>query len=485
MRESQQAHLLTQYVENLKHNPDALPPTDLDGDMADFARKLAESQSLRRTRVWSQVLAETAQNIAAGGRNVQNLNQNTFFDETTTMTDYTLFDDYRTPHFPQTQKKRQTFPLTLAVATLAMILGIAVMIAIRSLPEGDNTPYAAQISGNQIASTTMVASIVPTSTPFTMTNAPIELSLRSAGDLRNERILIRNLGNTLDLSGWSLSDANGLTYILPDDRRLFNDGSLAIYSTSGTNTPVNVYWGLDSALFSDGSNIVTLYDADGNAVSSVSNEISNLQPTVMPTTTPPQLCNVIPLDNSGGARVRNMPDQTSAVQIATLPEGTIAGVFEMVRSADGVIWYRIRADIDDAQISGWVMMDAISEVDTPCPGIPGSQVMMVTTTPIGRLEVTIVPTVVPDVNTLMSGYDYLPVVIAGLDIPQGTLITETMLAVVYMPVSTVQDMVSRNGTVISGMATFREGARYATEDIARWQPLFMTQLAEGGGGGGN
>lgn len=148
-----------------------------------------------------------------------------------------------------------------------------------------------------------------------------------------------------------------------------------------------------------------------------------------------------------------------------------------------MIWYRIRADIDDAQISGWVMMEAITEVGTACPGIPNSQ-MIVTATPIGRLEVTIIPTVVPDVNALMSNYDYLPVVIAGLDIPQGTLIAENMLVIVYMPVETVQDMVSRNGSVISGMATFREGSRYATEDIARWQPLFMTQLAEGGGGGG-
>ena len=39
MRESQQAHLLSQYVESLKHNPDATPPADLDEEMAIFAKQ--------------------------------------------------------------------------------------------------------------------------------------------------------------------------------------------------------------------------------------------------------------------------------------------------------------------------------------------------------------------------------------------------------------------------------------------------------------
>lgn len=480
MRESQQAHLLTQYVESLKQNPDAKPPLELDRDMAEFARKLVDSQNHRRARVWSQVMAEVKHDSTAGGRTFPN----TLFDETTTMTDPKVFSDYRAPHFPQTQKKRQTFPLTLAVASLVLILGLAVMIAVRSLPERfNNNSYGAQISDDQTKTPTMAASIVPTSTPIMMTNSAIEFSVQNAGELRNEAILIRNLGDTLNLNGWALSDGTGESYTFTQDTQLFNNGTVLLHSTSGTNTPVNYYWGLTSALFHDAGREISIFDADGNFVSSISADTTNLQATVMPTTTPPNLCDVSGNAN-GGTRVRNIPDQATSVQIGTLPEGTIAGVFEQVADSNGAIWYRIRADIDDAQISGWVLAQAVTEVGTSCPTIPRAPIA-ITATPIEAPQPTFVPTVPPDLTSLFSSYDYLPVVIASLDIPQGTQITENMLAVVYMPVQTVQDMVSRNGTVISGLGTFREGSRFAAEDIARWQPIFMTQLAEGGGGGGN
>ena len=98
----------------------------------------------------------------------------------------------------------------------------------------------------------------------TAINAQVEITnITGAGDITTEAVIIRNLGNTLNLSGWTLSDGDGNTFVFPDERRLFSNASLTINTRSGQNTPVVLHWGLDQAVFGELGDVIVLADEDG------------------------------------------------------------------------------------------------------------------------------------------------------------------------------------------------------------------------------
>ena len=109
----------------------------------------------------------------------------------------------------------------------------------------------------------------PVVTP-TVTLAPIAVNAQveiadviGLGDITTEGIVIRNLGNTLNLSGWTLSDGDGNTFVFPDERRLFSNASLTIFTREGQNTPVVLHWGRDEAVFGEAGDVIVLADEDG------------------------------------------------------------------------------------------------------------------------------------------------------------------------------------------------------------------------------
>ncbi|HEX3049415.1 MAG TPA: LysM peptidoglycan-binding domain-containing protein [Aggregatilineaceae bacterium] len=81
------------------------------------------------------------------------------------------------------------------------------------------------------------------------------------GITASEFVEIRNNGATADLTGWRLVDADGNTFIFPS-LRLFAGASIAIFSRSGENTPVSLYWGQNAAIWSAGET-VTLMNPEG------------------------------------------------------------------------------------------------------------------------------------------------------------------------------------------------------------------------------
>lgn len=88
-------------------------------------------------------------------------------------------------------------------------------------------------------------------------------SVIGAGDVENERVHIRHVGTEeVSLDGWSLEDEQGNTFDFPA-LTLFTGGAVTVYSTSGNNTVKELYWGLDTAIFSEGE-LVILLDPDGN-----------------------------------------------------------------------------------------------------------------------------------------------------------------------------------------------------------------------------
>jgi len=108
--------------------------------------------------------------------------------------------------------------------------------------------------------------IEPTITlPPTAVNAQVEIvRVISAGDITAEGIEIRNTGGVVDLSGWTLEDADGNVFTFPE-QRLFTNGLVTVYTRRGTNTPIALYWGRSEAVWGEAGDSVTLADSDGDA----------------------------------------------------------------------------------------------------------------------------------------------------------------------------------------------------------------------------
>lgn len=107
----------------------------------------------------------------------------------------------------------------------------------------------------------------PTATlPPTATNAQVEIvRVLSPGDINAEGVDVRNNGAVVDLTGWKLSNAAGVSYTFPQ-QRLFTGSVLSVYTRVGTDTPTAKFWGRDTALWSSGATL-TLVDAAGRVQS--------------------------------------------------------------------------------------------------------------------------------------------------------------------------------------------------------------------------
>lgn len=116
----------------------------------------------------------------------------------------------------------------------------------------------------------------PTLTP-TLTLAPtasnsqlqVEIvEVTGVGDITREQVVIRNNGNIVDISGWTLTDGQGNTFTFPNDRRLFSGAGVTINTRAGTNTPVLYFWGRDLPVFEVGD-VVVLKNREGEVVASL------------------------------------------------------------------------------------------------------------------------------------------------------------------------------------------------------------------------
>lgn len=114
---------------------------------------------------------------------------------------------------------------------------------------------------------TPTETIIPTVTLApTAANAQVEIvEVIGAGDITSEGVVIRNNGNTIDISGWTLSDGDGNVFVFPEGRRLFSGAGVTIYSRQGEETPILFFWGRDTAVFGESGDVVVLANRDGDA----------------------------------------------------------------------------------------------------------------------------------------------------------------------------------------------------------------------------
>lgn len=116
-----------------------------------------------------------------------------------------------------------------------------------SLPAVQSAPESAVVEGN--------------STPVSAEHPPAKItSVIGAGALNSEIVVVKYEGKEeLDLAGWQLKDEDGNVYKFPR-LTLYPDGVAQIHSTIGTDTVIDLYWGMASPVWSSGEN-ARLFDA--------------------------------------------------------------------------------------------------------------------------------------------------------------------------------------------------------------------------------
>ncbi len=89
----------------------------------------------------------------------------------------------------------------------------------------------------------------------------------AAGDLEKEMVVLKHRGDgELSLVGWRLQDGQGHEFVFPEfpQLTLFGGGAVNVYTKAGANSVVELFWGLDQAIWRSGIT-VTLVDAQGMA----------------------------------------------------------------------------------------------------------------------------------------------------------------------------------------------------------------------------
>jgi micrococcal nuclease len=86
-------------------------------------------------------------------------------------------------------------------------------------------------------------------------------------NLNDEYVTLRNVGDeTLNLTGWSVSDATDKRYTFAPGTTLEPGASVTLYTGSGTDTESERYWGRTSAVWNNGGDTLTVRNETGGVV---------------------------------------------------------------------------------------------------------------------------------------------------------------------------------------------------------------------------
>ena len=104
---------------------------------------------------------------------------------------------------------------------------------------------------------------IPASTDL-QTDIPVQISsVVGAGTLDSEIVVVKFEGEgQLDLASWQLKDGDGNTFTFPK-LTLYPNGAVQVHTVSGTDTVIDLYWGIGEAVWNSGEN-ARLFDAQGN-----------------------------------------------------------------------------------------------------------------------------------------------------------------------------------------------------------------------------
>lgn len=98
-----------------------------------------------------------------------------------------------------------------------------------------------------------------------------EIAADAAGDdqnnLNNEYVVLKNTGDdTLDVSGWTITDEATHEYTIPNGVTVDPDATITVHTGSGTDTDTDLYWESGSPVWNNGGDTVIIQTADGRSV---------------------------------------------------------------------------------------------------------------------------------------------------------------------------------------------------------------------------
>ncbi len=104
----------------------------------------------------------------------------------------------------------------------------------------------------------------PVSTLNPQTDIAVKItSIVGAGTLNSEIVVVKFEGEgELNLASWQLKDEDGNIFKFPQ-LTLYPNGAVQVHTVTGTDTVIDLYWGLGDAVWSSGEN-ARLFDAQGN-----------------------------------------------------------------------------------------------------------------------------------------------------------------------------------------------------------------------------
>jgi len=109
-----------------------------------------------------------------------------------------------------------------------------------------------------------VGAAEPVSTISPQDDIPVKISsVVGAGTLSSEIVVVKFEGEgQLDLASWQLKDEDGNIFKFPK-LTLYPNGAVQIHTAIGTDTVIDLYWGIGEAVWGSGEN-ARLFDAQGN-----------------------------------------------------------------------------------------------------------------------------------------------------------------------------------------------------------------------------
>jgi LysM repeat protein len=87
-------------------------------------------------------------------------------------------------------------------------------------------------------------------------------AIDAPGNHEREAVRLLNAGGEVSMAGWRMDDGQGQVFTFPDFT-FYSTGAIDLHTRAGTNTTIDLYWGLDSAVWTPGK-IIYLRDASGN-----------------------------------------------------------------------------------------------------------------------------------------------------------------------------------------------------------------------------
>lgn len=121
------------------------------------------------------------------------------------------------------------------------------------VPEADAT--------TAVASTPQPAATAALSTEPAVSGQVVINAVESAGILESESVRLLNTGGEVSMAGWRLEDGGGHTYTFPEFT-FYSTGAIDVHTRQGTDTTIDLYWGLNEPLLIAGK-VITLRDASG------------------------------------------------------------------------------------------------------------------------------------------------------------------------------------------------------------------------------